>query len=624
MPDSTSGEISLLKESCKVIREIADFFAGEDDRAQRARKWLEKRQKSSAKGKTSAAFYANISVDLVTLDETLQGLADTWSDGQGPGIRATRHVLQVLEDEFLVKEQLINDDDSEDGGESSEREDEENSHVGQAVQSTLAMADKLQQKESLFMFLQTFVTEFENEFGDEPDDADKSARIDWFCQVTKFGCPNGKSRDMLLQAVKGCDAVLKPMSTPKTVDVSYQSVRGGDFEWAEAGEAFRFVERLHDTLEHWDCNCFAGMSHRNAKFAFDLGSPVHHGSVAGTIFYPWLDPQSNKSSWRPAHLEFQEDGHSPTLRLPTQRGAFATDDRSSKLSDLCDLLDDIAIRGEGAVKLAAGKPRLCDVPMHTTAFQDLLTNGDSSLVDCYNLPQPQRLLKMSSKHRMSVALVLAYAYLYLGGGSWWPYHKKPNLHSPDIASEDIPPSRLVFFSPNFSKQPAGQLPASDEELPYVLTAFNADMPSLPAFGKLLLELFLGQSVGWDELNTRLERAREEPLATEILQAVSTCLATGADKTFKGGGTIRDDERLRTHFVKGVMMPIQYVLRVGYHLKPQDIFKTPSTSGVVEIKELPPRRLRPHSPMRVDGPETIGDGFCLHDGQDGLEELSRVQ
>ena len=190
--------------------------------------------------------------------------------------------------------------------------------------------------------------------------------------------------------------------------------------------------------------------------------------------------------------------------------------------------------------------------------------------------------------------------------------EKPNLHSHDIDIESMPPSRLVLFSPSFSRQ--------NEELPFVLTAFNADMPSLPAFGKLLLELFVGQSVNWDDLNTTMDRAKEEMLATEILQAVSICLATGPDKTFKGGGTIREDGRLRTHFVNAVVIPIQYVLRVGYKLKPQDIFKTISTSGVVEIKERPARRL----PIRIHGPETIDDGFCLHDGQAGPEEASKTQ
>lgn len=475
------------------------------------------------------------------------------------------------------------------------------------------------------MFLRAFVAEFEKEFEDEPiNDTDTSVKVSWFCQVTKFGSPKGKSRDLLLEAVKGCLTTLRPLSSFGPVDISYQQNRAVDIEWAEAGEAFRFIERLHSTLDHWDCNCFERMSHRDAKFAFDFGPSGSDKLVTGTMFYPWLDG-SGRSAWRHAHLEFHGDSVSP-IQDP-HRGTYVSGNKGAGppgVGELCSLLEEIAFQGEGAVKLAAGQPMLCDVPSHATAFQDLLAINDSSLVDCYNLPQPQKLLKMSSKHRMSVALVLAYAYLHLGGGSWWPYDKKPNLHSPVIASEDIHPSRLLFFSPNFSQDPHWTSSASSEGLPYVLKAFNAEMPSLPAFGKLLLELFLGQSVVWDELNKRLDRARDEPLATEILQAVSICLAIGTDKTFKGGGTIRDDERLRDHFVKGVLMPIQYVLRVGYHLKPQDIFKTPSTSGVVEIKELPPRRLKTHSPVRYDGPETVGDGFCLHDGQEGLEELSKTQ
>lgn len=123
MHQSENGEVLLLKDSCKVVREIADFYAGDDDRAQRARRRLEKRQKDSAKGKTSAAFYANVAVDLQTLDETLRGLPDTWPDNQGVAILAVRHLLEVLEDEFLVKEELIEEDSSEDGSEESGKAD---------------------------------------------------------------------------------------------------------------------------------------------------------------------------------------------------------------------------------------------------------------------------------------------------------------------------------------------------------------------------------------------------------------------------------------------------------------------------------------------------------------------
>jgi hypothetical protein len=98
MPNSGDGAILLLKGSCKLIREVADFFAGDDSRAQRARKTLERRQRDPARGKISAAFYANISVDLAALDETLQGLPDTWyvNEGLGTSLSATGRAVRTL------------------------------------------------------------------------------------------------------------------------------------------------------------------------------------------------------------------------------------------------------------------------------------------------------------------------------------------------------------------------------------------------------------------------------------------------------------------------------------------------------------------------------------------------
>ena len=169
----------------------------------------------------------------------------------------------------------------------------------------------------MYVFLQALVSKFDMKFGREPENAENPEKVEWLLERTKFGSPKGKSRDLLLQAVKDCNDVLKPLSYPRSVDITYQANRSADLEWAEVGEAFRFVERLHDTLEHWDCDCFAGMSHRHAKFAFDLGATGRHGSVAGTMFYPSLDPNNNKRIWRRAHLEFQDDSGSPTLHSPT-------------------------------------------------------------------------------------------------------------------------------------------------------------------------------------------------------------------------------------------------------------------------------------------------------------------
>lgn len=118
MQDTAGDEILLLKHSCKVVIEIANFFTGEHPRAQRAQKRLEKKYKDGAKGADSAAFYANVWADFTTLDDTVQGLPDTWSDVEGPGIRAVCHLLQVLEGRFLDKKELDLDGDEQSDAES--------------------------------------------------------------------------------------------------------------------------------------------------------------------------------------------------------------------------------------------------------------------------------------------------------------------------------------------------------------------------------------------------------------------------------------------------------------------------------------------------------------------------
>ena len=97
MEGTDQSEVLLLKETYRVIWEIAQFFVGDDKKAQRARKRLKK------KDPDSGAFYVNLSQDLEKLGDVLQGIPDTWSDGQqGSGTRAVRKLLNVVQTRFLI------------------------------------------------------------------------------------------------------------------------------------------------------------------------------------------------------------------------------------------------------------------------------------------------------------------------------------------------------------------------------------------------------------------------------------------------------------------------------------------------------------------------------------------
>ena len=445
--------------------------------------------------------------------------------------------------------------------------------------------------------------------------------------MTLFERPEDDARDLLIDAVQACHAALKGHTQALPVDISWLRDDRTVTEWAEAGEFYSTAEKLHQTLEQcWDCNCFADHSHKNAKFSFDLASPQTQGSVIGTMYYPTVE--SGTFVWKFARLQYQEHGSSPVSQLEPLTAMSESNHYSSRRTELalrntrsgpssralCDVLE--ASGGGGLVKLAAGTPKLHNAPEDDLSTLSTTATGQDALVDCLELSQATALSSMKRKHRLTLALVLAYAYLHLGGGSWWPYDKKSSVHLLDAPSSKIALSWLPFFTPSLSQGD------QREEAPGILKAFNPDMPSLPAFGKLLLELYIGRPVTWDQLDSQLKWSEDEEFAKELLHAINTCLAMAEDKTFKEGGTIRANERLRGHFVKEVVLPVQYVLQIGYQLKVQDIFGKQEAGQVVEIRQSParlPKRLRSPLPVPREGPETVPQGFCLHDGQD-MEEL----
>lgn len=436
----------------------------------------------------------------------------------------------------------------------------------------------------------------------------------------------------MIEALRSCQAELKPYARSRPLtDLSWRRNENEDTEYAPAGDYFQLIDRLHEyAAQHLDCQCFGHTSHRNAKFSFDITSVAAPGSVVGVIRCPTDDPQS--SSWKHAHLHFQEQNGSPTAeqgrgdalksyhQISRRAGpALKRSEQRSSSSALCEVLT--ASRNGDLVRLGTSKPKLQnarDGP-YTLSKSGPAVNGDSALADCYDLPPNHALLRMKPKYRLILSLQLAYAYLHLGGGSWWPYDKKPCLHWIEKSSYEIPNSNDFFFTPTFS--PRRQQDQTREDSSRMLKACNAAMPCLPAFGKLLLELFVGKKVTWESLDSDIESARDDACAEEILLAVNTCLAFGDDKTLAEGGTIRDEKPLRDHFLKEVVLRLQYVLRFAYKVNVHDIFRPSNTGYVVELHQGPGPQGFLSS--ESESPTPPREGFCLHDG-DAMDEISDIE
>lgn len=306
---------------------------------------------------------------------------------------------------------------------------------------------------------------------------------------------------------------------------------------------------------------------------------------------------------------------------------------------MCELLR--ASQNGHSVQLAAKKPRL------TVSRQ---TRRDSVSYDtCEGLCEPTYLLewlrhsnpmsfkKVAKRHRFALALRLSYDYLFLSGGPWWPYDRVSDDRASSVCFFDVEntPEDAIqrpFFTSSFADV------ANADTVPHVLQLYNKYMPSLPVFGKLLLELVTGRYVDWGELDHELKVYSTKMCGTEVVSAVKACLSMGNDKTLREGGLISQDRRLRDHFLNEVVLTIQRVVRVGYQLTVSDVFNLPAGdrwSDTASSASRSPRRpsrspsglrggiatSRASTPIAQSAWNTQSlsqlednlEGLCLHDG-----------
>jgi hypothetical protein len=488
----------------------------------------------------------------------------------------------------------------------------------------------------------TFVLELLHD--QQPED---DRRTDWLCEHVRLEHPTKKGRKVVFPALARCRESFRkymPSSASGTDEPPGQVL---EREWEDAKVFYADLRRFHEDLNTcWTCNCH--VPHRLAKFSFDYLPDSQDGSVECLLCYPHDKHDKTSYIWQPARMQYRRHESSESRMLDPSSAARYThaihrvlpQTRLHSTSDtLCELLQ--ASKNGHSVQLAAKIPKL------TLSRQ---ARRDSASYDsCQGLCEPTYLLewlrhsnpmsfkKVSKRYRFALALRLSYDFLFLGGGPWWPY---------DRVSDDRA-SSVCFFDVEDAPEDAIQRPfftsslpdiTNTDTVPHLLRLYNKHMPSLPVFGKLLLELVTGRYVDWGQLEDELERYSKKMCGTEVVNAVKACLSMGNDKTFRDGGLISQDRRLRDHFLNEVVLTIQRVVRVGYQLTVSDVFNLSSSdrwSDTASSISRSPRRPSTSpsgsqfgaSPTRASTPallsqestrtslqlETDFEGLCLHDG-----------
>jgi hypothetical protein len=127
------------------------------------------------------------------------------------------------------------------------------------------------------------------------------------------------------------------------------------------------------------------------------------------------------------------------------------------------------------------------------------------------------------------------------------------------------------------------------------TRLNKNKPSLPSFGLLLLQIYLGKEIWFglnasdghpkskDMMNMTEARAKcEDMCGVHFFSAVKACLGSGTDSRLGIAGPFHRDERARMGFISKVIKPIQFALEemFGFELSRYKLAGFPDRQIVV--------------------------------------------
>jgi hypothetical protein len=405
-------------------------------------------------------------------------------------------------------------------------------------------------------------------------------------------------RDPPLQLREGLKRALEaaiPYIQPS--DIKAHGEEGGTSSSWALRAAIKLCEPLrgvHETLlGEWFCECPTRHTRVLASFAapcFTQNSGVHC-----ILRFPLGE------SWNTVFLDVKDE------RVTLD--AIAS-------SDTSDLHDELSAQNVTTARLifspTARRWSLEKEDEHPARQRDMV-----ALADLIALDGTQALHEQASyTHRVSLALLIAYAFLELGDSPWLPYTTDHiNIWLPYLAGST--PDLLQPYI-EVGLDTTNQI--LDDSRYRLLRLVNPSMPCLPLLGKLIFELISGNSVrGIEDIEQLMPRYffHNPDRAVHVSGAVFSCIS---DLDFRQG-MIRDDERLRKAFIERVIdrlnallkacpdKDLETVLRMSQHKTTQQpsllanrVDSVTRDDLQLEKQELDCAIVEPKS------------GYCLHDNE----------
>ena len=441
-------------------------------------------------------------------------------------------------------------------------------------------------------------------------------------------CPTVEMRMRLKNDIKACSQLL---SRGPEADGSADILSELEtiYERPVPSSMLDHATRVRDVLlRHWDCTC--GEEHHDVKLAF-TASPRRAAAALNDdlvgcyrLYWPVESSSEHTRSMPLLHLirgpstdasstsNVRKKSRKRTVRFADTDGGEESAAESEitsveTFSTICD-----------AVHLNSGEcvVRADEETVGSFAVtSDLVSKSASPLLSLRALlvpgtPWTQK--DMPPIQRVIMALALVYAYLHLSDTAWWPRHEVvPDFWFMNKASKHGLEAGLPFLSLNFC--PANPSKTTTEGW------INPVRPSLPALGKLLLEIWKGAQLNWGkELEAAVAECELDYVGKYWLCAINACL--GKESALKEDGALHNTTHLRSVFVLKVVKSLQWLFEKCLRSSFDSVFPAPeplTPSG-------PPQVSRTGSKSRTipTRPSTkaidAGNLLCLHDGSEQWE------
>lgn len=432
--------------------------------------------------------------------------------------------------------------------------------------------------------------------------------------------PDFHSRQKLVRRIKRCkrifcefaDLVLTPADSPAQhafeISLDVLEDAGAVKEWDPPSSLAKHASLMKETLSaHWPCK--SQCQHNDFHIAF---ASSKDSDILGT-YKACVLTATNDCDQATLHLlrpDLTETGTKAKVTVLPRKGKKVQVPSGeacrswAKASSFCSALRAGAGDYQLDAKDAVIRLQVSQRPaLHLRSLRKALSDG--------NLKN-----HIKSRERIVLGVILVYTYLHTIDTEFWSEHdKEPDVWFAETIDDNAMQIREIYL--RFTHTVTN----SESMLPSSLLGWiNKNRPSLPALGKLLLEIWHGRAIPWGEIDSVVaQRADDEgnPTSEYWLMAIKTCLGEGADE-LKRNGNLRNDAELRSIFIDKVVKSLQWLAESLFRRSFSQIISPtalPFKSTKIRASEAERFLIRPVRDIRVSSTEH--GRLCLHDGERGL-------